>query len=414
MKFKTTAEMMQGALATLRPFVHRPGQESVAASMSCTRVRADADAGTVTFIGNNASQRIEFALKMDVEESGEALFSVAEAITVLGTIPKRSDAVTIELGETGLEVHSRTVSVSAVPVIDLERVTIAPSAPARHEGDLMSLTVKAEELSSLITYATPAAIGSTFPSLVMWVQDAQLCLMGMAKNQCAFASAKGAQAEGELDIMLWSPANLSRVAALGAGEDKVSIRLDADDNGEPRSYLSVVVETADVKYVVEQTSERMQEAYAVARGKMLQHLGKILDETRTTVGFDRGELSAAMDSAEKVRALRAGRNAEGVTRLAIEDAVAMVSLPDDGFSQEIKVASSRGELPVKFDVDAAVARGLLGALPSSARTQFNLPEHSPGAKKWAALTVDEVSDLRTTTLPVSGYCALLLTSHLKD
>jgi hypothetical protein len=369
-------------------------------------MKADKDAGKLTFIGNNPSQRIRFDIDAEVTESGEALVSVADTLTALSTINDKEQKVRVGLGEDHtIDIHAKTVSVN-VPVLDLKTTSAKPRAPKEYKGDLLSITVGADTLPKVFARAIPGSVDSSFPKLMMWVEGEEFCLMGLSAAGASFASAPGAKVTGSVNLVLWEGQNLKRIVGLAAGAKTVRFSQDAgkDGNGSPGFTITVVDE--DTEFIVEQTLEHLQDEYEKARTRLSAKVAEVLESTVTTVTARNADLIRAMESAERVRTLGGGRDRSNnlTTHMTIEDRLLSVMLPDESFSEEID-AKTAGDLSRTAGVSASTALLMLNSLGPDAKATLHLPmEDERGKTSFAILTSEDTDlDTKVSGLPASGY-----------
>ena len=408
MEILITAEEFEAAFATLKNFVHRPGSDSSMLTMAATHMTADKDAGTVTFVGNNPSQKISFAIEAEVAEAGEALVSVADVLTALSTIADKTQKVRVSLEDNDLGIHSKRVSVN-VPVFDIKGASVRPRAPKIAAGNALSISIDAESLPVLFARASSPAMGeSRMPKILMWVEEGEFCLMSLSDIGVSFASASGAKASGESDLVLWDAGNLRRIVGLAASADEIKFSQDANADGVLAPEFTVTVKGKDCTFTIEQVLEEVHVSYRDAREKLSARAVSTLNTSVTSVTVKGSDISRAMESAEKVRVL--GRDkANGLTTfLSISSGLLSVALEDETFSEEIDSAKTDGTLPRSVGVNAKMTLAMLAALGPDAKVTLHLPPEDPsGRTSFAAVTCqDSNTASRVESLPATGFWGL--------
>lgn len=407
MEFRIPAEVLEECLSTLKAFVYKPSNDASMYAMSAAHITADADADTVTFVGNNPSQRLSFSVAANVSESGEVLSPVSDFATALSTIADKAEVVRVVTGDTSLTIHSKTVSVE-VPALDVASVRVRPKAPKVREGDMLSITVKAEALPTAFARALPGGQGSEFPQMLMWVNDDELCLMSLARGGASFASTSGAKVSGSAALVTWEAETLRRIVGLCGGADEVKIAQDEGPDGEPAAEFTVTVKGKDTTFIVEQTRATGDPAYEQARSKIIQQAGKIKESAVTTVTVKCGDITRALESTGRVRSIgRATPDALENANLSMSDeALLTVWLPNESFSEEIGGAKATGALPRDIDTSATRALSVLHTLGADAKVTLHLPAGNGDRTVFALLTTQDTT-FDAGDLPVSGYWALI-------
>lgn len=404
MEISINTEVLEGALGTLKNFVHKPGADAIP-TLTATHITADEKAGTITFVGNNSSsQRIQFAVKAKVVKDGEVLVSVSDLLTATSTIVNKSQDVKLRLDKDGLAIFGPSVSVN-IPVFSLDAKTPLPIAPKKAKGDGYVITVNTEGVPRAFARATPSLVDSPFNKMMTWIADNQLCFMSISKISATFASVEAKDVSEDSPVILWNVDNLKRIIGLLGGSKSLSIAHDTNKDGELRAeFVCTVVAEDGTEFVVEQSSEQANEKYNQARDVLLNKVGAILDQDATVIKAKTSEVSRSMGSAERVRSIGRDEASAKSTRLSISDSLIELSLPDGSFAEEI-AAEVEGDNPRDVTIHAPLAGPIVDSLGSETKVTLRLPVGTDPQKGGSVLTMTDNSELTTkgSALPVTGY-----------
>lgn len=408
MKFVMEFEDLSSALRTIKPFVSS-ANTAASLAMSCVRVIATTgeapEDGQALFVGHNGSQGVGLPMKAKVLEPGDVLFSIADASRVMSAIgAEKAASVTVELEDCALALRTTRTSTAAVSVVDISRVGIRPMPPVRQDGSLLSIKVDGDSFCRILSRTIPGTVGSRFPNLMLWVEEGQLCAMGVSSTMVAFASTSGAEVSGDLELTLWSPANLKRLMDLMPGAKEVHIQHERDARGEPKLSLSITINYGDgSEIVIEQEAERTVPEYEDAKAKMRRLARTAHDASTTRATASRRAWLQALDSAMKVASIKDGMG-NLVTVTLDEGGVATIELPSGALTREIDLDKVSGVLPSTFSLDAGSFKDLLGPLPDAAAVVLYAPDMGKSPKGYALVTDADVTVInKSGELPAYGY-----------
>jgi len=378
MEISIRPEVLEASLKTVSGFVYKPGTAGVAPTMSAVLICAPEKGEHITFVGNNASQRIKFDVRVEsIAAAGRVLVSVADFQTAVSTISDKDAPVRVVLGESGLEIHGKRESVN-IPVHDVDAARSVPREPVEVEGSTFSVKVEAAALPHMTNRTALVVQESRLPNLAMWLDGDELCLCGFSATGMVFTSAKGATTSGDVGMLIWEPQCLRRVVDLMSDEDTVTFAQDDDE-----STVLVTITGERGTFVVQQSLEEGADAYEKAlkgvRAKARDVMG---NGTVVRTKVSNSDVVRAIESAQRVRAIggRLDKSTSRTTFLTVTDDVAIVALPDESFSAEIDAERLEGTTDLHVAVDPLTTQSILGPLGSMNIT-FHMPKPDEEERK---------------------------------